>query len=76
MLSTFLVTFGTILLAELGDKTQLAIMLTAAHRTEHSLWVFLGASSALIVTTLIGVFLGGYIGKVIPAQYKSYTCSC
>ncbi len=47
MLSTFLLTFGMVLLAELGDKTQLATMLIAAHNNEYPLGVFLGASSAL-----------------------------
>ena len=69
MLSTFLLTFGMVLLAELGDKTQLATMLIAAHNNEYPLGVFLGASSALITTTLIGVLLGKYIGEVIPIQY-------
>jgi len=58
-------TFGTILLAELGDKTQLAaIMMTS--KTGRPLSVFLGAVSALAVVTLLGVLFGEGLIRVIP----------
>ena len=58
-------TFGTILLAELGDKTQLvAIMMTS--KTGRPLSVFLGAVSALTVVTLLGVLFGEGLMRVIP----------
>ena len=61
----FLTTFGTIFLAELGDKTQLAaIMMTS--KTKLPLSVFLGASLALCFVTLIGVLLGEGLIAVIP----------
>ena len=53
----FLTTFGTILLAELGDKTQLAtIVLTS--ETGRPVAVFGGAALALALVTAIGVVLG------------------
>ena len=61
----FLTTFGTIFLAELGDKTQLAaIMMTS--KTKLPLSVFLGASSALCLVTLVGVLFGEGLIAVIP----------
>jgi putative Ca2+/H+ antiporter (TMEM165/GDT1 family) len=53
----FLTTFGTIFLAELGDKTQLAsIMMTSKTKLPWS--VFIGASLALTLVTLAGVLAG------------------
>ncbi|SEF98284.1 Uncharacterized protein family UPF0016 [Caloramator fervidus] len=59
--STFLVVF----LAELGDKTQLVTMLLSSKSTS-KIPVFLGASLALISTTLIGVLCGSFVEKYIP----------
>ncbi len=60
-----LTTFGTIFIAELGDKTQLAaIMMTS--KTKLPLSVFTGASLALCTVTLIGVLLGEGLIAVVP----------
>lgn len=61
----FWVTFGTIFLAEMGDKTQLAA-LTMSAETRLPLSVFLGASVALCLVTLLGVALGGVISHWLP----------
>jgi len=63
----FGVTFGTIFLAEMGDKTQLAtIALTGESK---KLWtVFFGAAAALVIASLIGVLVGGIISKYLPEQ--------
>ena len=61
----FLTTFGTIFLAELGDKTQLAaIMMTS--KTKLPLSVFHGSISGLCLVTLVGVLLGEGLIAVIP----------
>ena len=61
----FWVTFGTVFLAEMGDKTQLAALtLTADKKTP--LAVFAGACSALILATLLGVLFGGLISQYVP----------
>ena len=55
-------TFLTIFLAELGDKTQLATLLMSAE--SQSPWiVFLGASTALVTTSLLGVMVGRWIAS-------------
>jgi putative Ca2+/H+ antiporter (TMEM165/GDT1 family) len=61
----FWVTFGTIFLAEMGDKTQLAA-LTMSAETRLPLSVFLGASAALCLVTLVGVALGGLASQWLP----------
>lgn len=58
----FLSTFITIFLAELGDKTQVTTLLISAQ--SQSPWtVFLGAGSALIATSLIGVLVGQWLSR-------------
>jgi putative Ca2+/H+ antiporter (TMEM165/GDT1 family) len=60
----FFSTFTAILLAEMGDKTQLATMTLAAG---HSRWtIFLGAAAALVTASAIGVLVGGGLAKLIP----------
>jgi len=56
----FFTTFGIMLLAEIGDKTQLAIIsLTTRFRSP---WVVFAASAcALMLTTAIGIALGSTI---------------
>lgn len=67
----FLSTFITILFAELGDKTQLTTLLMSAE--SHSPWiVFLGAGSALIATSLLGVLLGRWLStRVSPRTIET-----
>ncbi len=57
--------FITVFLAELGDKTQLATMLFSADREISRLGVFLAASAALILSTLIAVLVGGTLSNHI-----------
>jgi len=64
----FASTLLMIFLAELGDKTQLATLSLAA-KSKSSLSVFLGASLALVLTTLIATLLGDVAGKYVPQQY-------
>jgi len=54
----FIGVFTTIFLAELGDKTQLTTLLWAANAEHPKLTVFLAASSALVLTSALGVLAG------------------
>lgn len=67
MLKSILYTFCLVFIAELGDKTQLATMLLSA-KSNSAFSVFIGASLALVCSSLIGVFAGIYITKYIPPQ--------
>jgi putative Ca2+/H+ antiporter (TMEM165/GDT1 family) len=60
-----LTTFGTIFLAEMGDKTQLAAM-TMAAQTKKPLTVFIGATLALVCVSALGVAVGGALGQFLP----------
>ena len=60
--------FITLFLAELGDKTQLAVI-TMTASTESKLSVFLGASLALVVVTLIGILVGGALSEFVPTVW-------
>jgi putative Ca2+/H+ antiporter (TMEM165/GDT1 family) len=71
-LKVFFTVFAAVFIAELGDKTQLATMLFAAD-TEVSKWtVFWGASSALIVATVIGIIAGTVLSEFINERYLNY----
>ena len=59
--------FLMIVLAELGDKTQLSTFAFAS-QSKSPLSVFLGASLALVLSSLIGVALGGLIGRFVPER--------
>lgn len=65
---TTLITFGLIFFAELGDKTQLTTMALAAER-QRPVAVFIGAALALVLTSLLGVVLGGVITNFVPTRY-------
>ncbi|MEL6159651.1 MAG: TMEM165/GDT1 family protein [Cyanobacteria bacterium J06554_11] len=65
--AVFLSTFITIFLAELGDKTQMTTLLMSAE-SQAPVTVFLGAGSALVATSLIGVLLGQWIAKRISEE--------
>jgi putative Ca2+/H+ antiporter (TMEM165/GDT1 family) len=65
---TLMTTFGVLFLTELGDKTQLAVLCLAAGK-EVSHWaVFIGAALALVVITLLAVFIGRLVGTYLPSQ--------
>ena len=68
MLKIALSTFVLVFLAELGDKTQLAVFNLAIE--SHSPWaVFLGAGSALFLSTAIAVVLGTIAVRAIPPGF-------
>jgi Ca2+/H+ antiporter, TMEM165/GDT1 family len=65
--AVFASTFVTIFLAEIGDKTQIAVLLMTAE--SHNPWiVFVGAGSALIATSLLGVLLGRWLASRIAPR--------
>ena len=69
--SAFASALGLIFVAELGDKTQLAVITqTCKHRRPWA--VFLGASLALTVVTALGAVAGQLLGTVIPERVLQY----
>jgi putative Ca2+/H+ antiporter (TMEM165/GDT1 family) len=68
----FATVFGTVFLAELGDKTQLATLLFAS-KNAGVLWtIFLAASAALVLASAIGVAAGALVSQFVSPRYLSY----
>ncbi len=64
----FLSTFALLFVAELGDKTQLAVIsMTYKHGKP---WpVFIGATVALALVTLLGVIGGEAVSRLVPESF-------
>ncbi len=60
-------TFITVFLAELGDKTQLAVV-TISGTTNRPGAVFAGSSAALVLASLLGSAAGGSLSSVIAPE--------
>ena len=71
-LKLMLPVFATVFVAELGDKTQLATVLFAARDGSNLLAIFIAASSALVVSTAIGVAAGSLVSNFLDPKYLSY----
>ncbi|HTW90297.1 MAG TPA: TMEM165/GDT1 family protein [bacterium] len=61
-------TFGSVFLAELGDKTQLATLCFATGKNTFSP-VFIGSSAALVTSSLIACLVGSELTKVLPVRW-------
>lgn len=61
--------FVTVFLAELGDKTQLAILLYSSKAEASKTAILIAASLALISTTLIAVLLGDRLSRLLNPKY-------
>ena len=71
-LKVFLGIFAVVFVAELGDKTQLAIMLFASDKEVSKLTVFAAASGALVVASAIGILAGSLLSAYINEKVLSY----
>ena len=61
----FATVFGTIFVAELGDKTQLATLLYAADTSHPKLTVFAASAAALVLTSALGVLGGSLVAEYV-----------
>ncbi len=59
--------FSTIFLSELGDKSQLAT-LSLSGSSSAPRFVFIGSATALLLASAIGVFLGDRISIFLPTK--------
>lgn len=71
-LKAALTVFLAIFIAELGDKTQLAVMLFATDNELSKLTLFIAASLALILSSLLGIFLGSVLSAYIDQKVLAY----
>ena len=67
MIQDFILPFIAITLAELGDKTQLAILCLAGKTKKH-LDLFFGALLAFAIVDGLAILLGGVLSRYIPIQ--------
>lgn len=59
-------TFITVFLAELGDKSQLAAIALSSSNSPRA--VFLGTAGALLLTSLLGVLAGAVAPQLLPVR--------
>jgi putative Ca2+/H+ antiporter (TMEM165/GDT1 family) len=64
-LKLFATVFGTIFVAELGDKTQLATLLYASNAAHPKLTVFAASAAALVLTSALGVLAGSLVADYV-----------
>jgi putative Ca2+/H+ antiporter (TMEM165/GDT1 family) len=61
------ISFITVFLSELGDKSQLAAIALSG-RTSSPRSVFLGTAGALLLTSLLGALAGGGAAQLLPVR--------
>jgi putative Ca2+/H+ antiporter (TMEM165/GDT1 family) len=59
--------FITVFLSELGDKSQLAAIALSG-RSQAPRAVFLGTAGALLLTSLLGALAGGAVAEFLPTR--------
>jgi len=67
----FAMVFGTVFVAELGDKTQLATLLFASDVGNPKLTVFVASALALVLTSAIGVLAGTAVSQFVHPKILS-----
>jgi putative Ca2+/H+ antiporter (TMEM165/GDT1 family) len=66
-MKAYVAVFLTVLLAELGDKTQLATLLFATNPELRKVGVLAAAAGALVLSTAAAVLVGDQLGRWVPA---------
>ncbi|NJL88893.1 MAG: TMEM165/GDT1 family protein [Coleofasciculaceae cyanobacterium SM2_1_6] len=61
------ISFFTVFLAEIGDKSQLAAIALGGS-SAHPRNVFLGTVTALVLASLLGILAGEGVAQIFPAQ--------
>ncbi|MBW4632923.1 MAG: TMEM165/GDT1 family protein [Iphinoe sp. HA4291-MV1] len=59
--------FITVFLSELGDKSQLAAIALSG-RSQSLRAVFFGTAGALLLTSLLGALVGGAVSELLPTK--------
>ncbi len=63
------ISFVTVFLAELGDKSQLAAIALSSNSNNSPKAVFLGTVAALALASFIGVVLGEGTAQLLPTKW-------
>jgi putative Ca2+/H+ antiporter (TMEM165/GDT1 family) len=67
-MKSYVAVFVSVLLAELGDKTQLATLTFATNADVSRMGVFLAAAAALVISSGVSVLVGRQLGEWLPAR--------
>ena len=67
----YVTVFVSVLLAELGDKTQLATVLFASDESLSRWGVLLAAGGALVLSTALAVAVGTWVGAWLAPRHLS-----
>jgi putative Ca2+/H+ antiporter (TMEM165/GDT1 family) len=67
-MKSYVAVFVSVLLAELGDKTQLATLIFSTNPHVNRTGVFLAAASALVLSSGLAVLVGSQLGTWLPAR--------
>jgi putative Ca2+/H+ antiporter (TMEM165/GDT1 family) len=67
-MKTYVAVFASVLVAELGDKTQIATLLYATDPSASKLGVFLAAAAALVLSSGVAVAVGAHAGDWISPK--------
>ncbi len=68
-MKSYVVVFVSVLVAELGDKTQLATLAFATNPAISKLGVFAASAAALVVASGLAVVVGAEVDRWIPPQH-------
>jgi len=71
-LRTFAVVFASVLVAELGDKTQLATLMFASNKDSPRLLVFAASAGALVVASAVAVLAGAFVCQHVSPKVLSW----
>lgn len=61
------ISFITVFLSELGDKSQLAAIALSS-RGQSQKAIFFGTAGALLLTSLLGALAGGAVAELLPTR--------
>ncbi len=67
-MKALLTVFISVFIAELGDKTQLATLLFASNQKMNPVLIFLAASLALVLATLLAVVVGNQLSHYLSPK--------
>jgi putative Ca2+/H+ antiporter (TMEM165/GDT1 family) len=71
---TWITTYALIILNELGDKTQVAVLLLASNNPNKRWWIFAASAAALTACVLLEVTVGTIVARYIgPAIINRVT---
>ena len=73
-LKLFLSAFSVVFIAELFDKTEIAII-SLSLKNSSKIFIFLGAIAAFLVSTVLALTFGSLLARYINPKFIRYICA-